>query len=433
MRFSAMCDCLSGRSLKFISVSEMSARPFLKTLWHSFDFTNTVGTGSRLQFSPPFCVNTKYHRGGAPRGLCGARAGRERRETTNGLEGRGRRRDPDTKFLSRMDDDEDNGYETRAWILQGMKMFLDIVKTTRDDEAGAYKSGYSHCAPRPGHRKNKTDPKLSKWYTDYQDLERRYEADDTGWEFQSMRNKWRRRFRVPREVFHRLLDICRAKGLGVASGKGRPPHPLELKVMGCLRVLGRSACFDDLEDATFIDEETHRRFFHQFIAIFARGDTFAQWVSTPASQQEIMDVMSLYTLVGLSGCIGSIDCVHIPWGMCPAEDRSWFDNTKEGGPTVVYEVVANRARRILSVTTGFPGTRNDKTTCRFDSFVTSMRDGAYQHVEYPLYNLDGEATMCGGAYLICDGGKCRSLTHGLVASLRAHRVSTLQVIINGVY
>ena len=79
-----------------------------------------------------------------------------------------------------MDDDEDNGYETRAWILQGMKMFLDIVKTTRDDEAGAYKSGYSHCAPRPGHRKNKTDPKLSKWYTDYQDLERRYEADDTG-------------------------------------------------------------------------------------------------------------------------------------------------------------------------------------------------------------------------------------------------------------
>jgi hypothetical protein len=205
-----------------------------------------------------------------------------------------------------------------------MKMFLDIVKTTRDDEAGAYKSGYSHSAPRPGHRKNKTDPKLSKWYTDYQDLERLYEADDTGWEFQSMRNKWRRRFRVPREVFHRLLDICRAKGLGVASGKGRPPHPLELKVMGCLRVLGRSACFDDLEDATFIDEETHRRFFHQFIAIFARGDTFAQWVSTPASQQEIMDVMSLYTLVGLSGCIGSIDCVHIPWGMCPAEDRSWF-------------------------------------------------------------------------------------------------------------
>ena len=47
-----------------------------------------------------------------------------------------------------MDEDEDDGYETRAWILQGMKMFLDIVKTTRDDEAGAYKSGYSHSAPR---------------------------------------------------------------------------------------------------------------------------------------------------------------------------------------------------------------------------------------------------------------------------------------------
>lgn len=27
--------------------------------------------------------------------------------------------------------------------------------------------------------------------------------------------------------------------------------------MGALRVLGRSVCFDDLEDATFIDEDTH--------------------------------------------------------------------------------------------------------------------------------------------------------------------------------
>ena len=46
---------------------------------------------------------------------------------------------------------------------------------------------------------------------------------------------------------------CKDAGLGIkAAGRGRNPHPLELKVMGVLRVLGRSVCFDDLEDSTFI-------------------------------------------------------------------------------------------------------------------------------------------------------------------------------------
>ena len=69
--------------------------------------------------------------------------------------------------------DEDNGYEIRAMMLDYLKLMLDyFVETTRDDEAGAYESGYSHSAPRPGFH-NKTDPKLSQWYTD---LRLRYEA-----------------------------------------------------------------------------------------------------------------------------------------------------------------------------------------------------------------------------------------------------------------
>jgi len=83
--------------------------------------------------------------------------------------------------------DEDNGDEIRLMLLQAMKLMLDyFVETTRDDEAGAYESGYSHSddeagayesgyshsAPRPGFH-NKTDPKLSQWYTD---LRLRYEA-----------------------------------------------------------------------------------------------------------------------------------------------------------------------------------------------------------------------------------------------------------------
>lgn len=77
----------------------------------------------------------------------------------------------------------------------------------------------------------------------------------------------------------------------------------------------------------------------------------------------------------------------------------------QGEPTVVYEVVADHSRRILSATPGFPGTCNDKTTVKFDGFVENMRDkGLYSDVTFNLYNEDGAVVTGTGAYLICDGG-----------------------------
>jgi len=303
--------------------------------------------------------------------------------------------------------------------MAGMSTFLKAVESIAEGYSQRMsekqvKSTYSHSAPRPGRMKKTTDPKLSKWYTDYMDLKQRYEVGDKGRQFKAMSSKWRRRFRVPLPRFEKLLAICRDEGLGgKTDGRGRNPHPLELKVMGVLRVLGRSACFDDLEDSTLIDEDTHHSFFRAFTTLFATQE-YKKWVKPPSTEDEINDVMALYTIIGLPGCVGSVDCVHIPWGMCPAGDKSWFDNGKEGGPTVVYEVVANRARRILAATPGHPGARNDKTTCRYDDFLTAMRRGLYQDVEFPLYDLQGNLTRGKGAYLICDGGyhQWRILQHG---------------------
>ena len=102
---------------------------------------------------------------------------------------------------------------------------LALVQYTRLDTG--------HSAPRPGRRdENKTDPTLSKWYTDFQDLRLYQEAGDQGRNSRGMSNKWRRRFRVPLDIFLDLLDVCRGEGLGVKTpGRGRRPHPLELKVM----------------------------------------------------------------------------------------------------------------------------------------------------------------------------------------------------------
>lgn len=47
----------------------------------------------------------------------------------------------------------------------------------------------------------------------------------------------------------------------------------------------------------------------------------------------------------------------------------------QGWPTVVYEVVVDRSRRIMSATDGHPGARNDKTIVRYDDLVQGMHKG----------------------------------------------------------
>ena len=42
-------------------------------------------------------------------------------------------------------------------------------------------------------------------------------------------------------------------------------YPVGLLLLGSLRYIGRGWTFDDLEEATGISQEVHRKFFHTFI------------------------------------------------------------------------------------------------------------------------------------------------------------------------
>ena len=77
-------------------------------------------------------------------------------------------------------------------------------------------------------------------------------------------------------------------------------------------------------------------------------------------EAEITHVEGLYGCLGLPGCVGSVDCVHIPWEKCPAGLLSSCKG-KEGYPTLVFEVVVSHTCKILSVSSVFFSADNDKT------------------------------------------------------------------------
>ena len=216
---------------------------------------------------------------------------------------------------------------------------------------------------------------------------------------------FRTRFRVPFPLYERLVEMTRANGWFSEKNDaaGQKCAPLELKILGVLRVLGRGYCFDGIEELSYISAEVNRVFFHSWCNYFSHK-YFSIYCNPPETPEEISKTLAVYERLGFPGCIGSTDCVHIKWERCSAGDRI-LHKGKEGFPTLSYEVTCDHTSKIIAVTHGFPGTRSDRTIVRFDGFVSDIHDGLkYGDVKYTLKTIDGVEYEEEGAWLLVDGG-----------------------------
>jgi hypothetical protein len=175
------------------------------------------------------------------------------------------------------------------------------------------------------------DYKQSFWYAEYlTDQTYRDPGHKNG-------KLFRRRFRIPFPVFEKLLKILEdSKKFEKAEFDccGQPSAPLELLLLGSLRVLGRGICFDGLCEGSFISEEVHRVFFHKFCGFIAEA-LFPVYCAPPTKPEDIMRVMNEYDVLGFPGCIGSTDCVHVAWDRAPASLSANYTG-KEKYPSLSY-------------------------------------------------------------------------------------------------
>ena len=155
---------------------------------------------------------------------------------------------------------------------------------------------------------------------------------------------FRRDFRMTAAQYLRLVGEIKAEQWfpDIVDGKrdavGKESHPLELFVLGALRVLGRYMYFKDLEQLTNMSESSHSQFFKRFVKA-GRERLFPKHVSMPETLEEIAAARGEFTRAGLDGAIGSMDCVHIWWDNCPA-GASNLHTGKEKYPTRSFEVRA---------------------------------------------------------------------------------------------
>jgi hypothetical protein len=132
-----------------------------------------------------------------------------------------------------------------------------------------------------------------------------------------------RRFRVPFPVFTWLVNLTEEWCINVLHQQehdcaGEPRIPTTLKVLGCLRMLGRGTCLDGINELSGISETCMSAFLKLWCA-FIRKELFPKWVRPPETPGEIAAAMGPYCANGLNGAIGSTDAVHIHWDKCPKE------------------------------------------------------------------------------------------------------------------
>ena len=86
---------------------------------------------------------------------------------------------------------------------------------------------------------------------------------------------------------------------------------IEAKILGCLRILGRGSCADDVNklSANTLGESTMNYVFKKFIINMTKR-VYHLFINAPQGEYS-REVQDLYAALGLPGCCGSIDCTHV--------------------------------------------------------------------------------------------------------------------------
>jgi hypothetical protein len=127
--------------------------------------------------------------------------------------------------------------------------------------------------------------------------------------------RWKQIYGVPFDFFVDLSNEVEA--WLIKKGKHtylKYEAPFKLRVMACFRQLMLGGPFHQHREGYSLITTLFRGFFNFFLDWL--WDIRTQHVKMPTTKEEINHVENLFCHVGYPGCLGFIDCVHVPWRKC---------------------------------------------------------------------------------------------------------------------
>ena len=221
--------------------------------------------------------------------------------------------------------------------------------------------------------------------------------------------EFRHLFRMPlskvEELTQQLIDRGYVRYPRTRCRQAEFRERTELLVMSALYLLGTGAAFRSCRSLCLISTSEVRKFFYVFINAIV--DMKDEYICMPTNLSELNRVSKCYDIVGLPGCMGSIDVVHVKWANCPAGDFNRAKG-KETFPSLGFECITDFNRRVLSIYGPHFGSRNDMDIVKTDVYVEMIRTKRlFRNAQWKYYNLDGHVRREKGMYLISDNGYLR--------------------------
>ena len=170
-------------------------------------------------------------------------------------------------------------------------------------------------------------------------------------------NRFRQLFRIPVSMFWDIHDAAVADGWKARGGRGTP-IPLGFKMLCFFRIIATGMPMDSFEELAGCSRPCINVFIHEWASWMVRKYEISvlKW---PRTMEEIRHCEGVYRELGLPGCIGSTDGVHVASDVV-AVNLQGDHCGKERYPTVVFNVTTSHNRRIQNVAGPFPG---DESPC----------------------------------------------------------------------
>jgi hypothetical protein len=189
--------------------------------------------------------------------------------------------------------------------------------------------------------------------------------------------KFRQRNRIPVSMFFEFVKFALAQFPPKSDASGRIFVPMELKVLGFFRFIAVNIGWDYISELSFVGIETHRNFAKKF-ALKVKQLYGPEWIRYPTTAREISLATQPFSILGLPGCVTQIDCTHVVWHQCPRRMRTSCTRFGFKKTTLSFLVANTFDTSIQHVSSGYPGTYNDKTIASLDPFCDAMvRQGLY--------------------------------------------------------
>ncbi|KAE8974234.1 hypothetical protein PR003_g19319 [Phytophthora rubi] len=209
---------------------------------------------------------------------------------------------------------------------------------------------------------------------------------------------FRRRFRMPKRVFLRIMEAVVEQDDYFEQkydATGEPGlSPLQ-KVTAVLRMYCYGLAADAIDEYVCIGESTAAEAFQRFTrAVLAKFNAEYRREPTPA---DIERYTAFNEKRGFPGMFGSLDCTHWVWKNCPVGWQGMYQD-KNGNRSIIMEAVATHNLWIWHSYAGLPGSNNDiNVVNRSPLMVKWLRGSAPKH----SFRVNGNNySMC---YLLCDG------------------------------